>query len=96
MKRILPALWLLFFLLAALPARSQEKLKPFTFTPQWTAQAQFAGYYVALELGFYAEEGLDVKIEHPSSSESAFERIRNERSDATTLQLVQAMEIVDM
>ena len=26
------------------------------FTPQWTAQAQFAGYYVALEKGFYKRE----------------------------------------
>ena len=29
---------------------------------QWVTQAQFAGYYVALEKGFYEEEGLDVTI----------------------------------
>ena len=29
---------------------------------QWTHQAQFAGYYVALEKGFYSEQGLDVSI----------------------------------
>jgi NitT/TauT family transport system substrate-binding protein len=29
---------------------------------QWVTQAQFAGYYVALEEGFYEEEGLDVEI----------------------------------
>ena len=29
---------------------------------QWTHQAQFAGYYVALEKGFYREQGLDVSI----------------------------------
>ena len=27
------------------------------FTPQWTAQAQFAGYYVAEAMGFYREAG---------------------------------------
>ena len=27
------------------------------FTPQWTAQAQFAGYYVAEAKGFYREAG---------------------------------------
>ena len=29
---------------------------------QWVTQAQFAGFYVAQELGFYEEEGLDVTI----------------------------------
>ena len=29
---------------------------------QWFAQAQFAGYYAAVEEGFYEEEGLDVTI----------------------------------
>ncbi len=29
---------------------------------QWITQAQFAGYYVALDKGWYAEEGLEVKI----------------------------------
>jgi NitT/TauT family transport system substrate-binding protein len=29
---------------------------------QWVTQAQFAGYYVALENGYYDEENLDVNI----------------------------------
>jgi NitT/TauT family transport system substrate-binding protein len=29
---------------------------------KWVTQAQFAGYYVALDQGFYEEEGLDVTI----------------------------------
>jgi NitT/TauT family transport system substrate-binding protein len=29
---------------------------------QWAPQAQFAGYFAAQELGFYADEGLDVEI----------------------------------
>jgi NitT/TauT family transport system substrate-binding protein len=71
------------------------ELRPFVFTPQWTPQAQFAGYYVAKELGFYHEAGLDVTIEHPNATYSAISRIRNSESDATTLQLVQALEIID-
>ena len=39
-----------------------------TFMPQWTPQAQFAGYYVALEKGYYSEAGVDVTLRHPSSS----------------------------
>ena len=33
-----------------------------TLQLQWVTQAQFAGYYVALEKGFYDEEGLNVTI----------------------------------
>jgi NitT/TauT family transport system substrate-binding protein len=72
-------------------AHSQEK---FIFTPQWTAQAQFAGYYVALEKGFYKQANIDVEIVHPSVTQSAMGRIRNNESHATTLQLAQAIDVV--
>lgn len=65
------------------------------FTPQWTAQAQFAGYYVAEAMGFYREAGLDVRIEHPSATSSAMSRLHSGRCQATTLTLCQAMETVD-
>lgn len=71
---------------------AQDKL---IFTPQWSAQAQFAGYYVAQEKGFYKQAGIDVEIIHPSVTQSAMSRIRNNESHATTLQLVQAMDIID-
>ena len=48
-------------LAACIGMSAQEKV---TFMPAWTPQAQFAGFYVALEKGFYAAEGLDVTIEH--------------------------------
>jgi len=35
---------------------------PVTLQLKWVTQAQFAGYYVAKEKGFYEEEGLDVTI----------------------------------
>lgn len=72
---------------------AQDKL---IFTPQWTAQAQFAGYYVAQEKGFYKEAGINVEIVHPSVTQSAMGRIRNNESHATTLQLIQAMDIIDI
>jgi len=46
-----------------------EKL---AFSPHWIPQSQFAGYYVALDQGFYKEAGLDVQIIHPSASASIF------------------------
>ncbi len=38
------------------------ELTPVTIQLQWVTQSQFAGYYAALEQGFYRDEGLDVTI----------------------------------
>ncbi|TFD76346.1 ABC transporter substrate-binding protein [Cryobacterium sp. Sr8] len=38
------------------------ELTPVTLQLQWVAQAQFAGYYAAVDQGFYEDEGLDVTI----------------------------------
>jgi NitT/TauT family transport system substrate-binding protein len=38
-------------------------LTPVTLQLQWVAQAQFAGYYAAVDQGYYEDEGLDVTIE---------------------------------
>jgi len=65
------------------------------FTPQWTAQAQFAGYYVAEHLGFYREAGVEVRIEHPTTTQPAMIRLRKGECQATTMQLCQALEVVD-
>ncbi len=65
------------------------------FTPQWTAQAQFAGYYVAEAKGFYRDAGVKVRIEHPSATQPAMSRLRNNECQATTLQVCQALEIID-
>ncbi len=48
-------------LLWSLPAAAST-LKPVRFMLQWSHQAQFAGYYVALEKGYYRDQGLDVTI----------------------------------
>ena len=87
--------YLLLLGCALLVTGSTAWAQKFVFTPQWTAQAQFAGYYVAQEQGFYREAGLDVEIVHPSVSKTALNRIIDNESQATTLQLCQAMEIID-
>lgn len=56
-------------------------------TPKWTAQAQFAGYYVADRMGFYKDEGLDVHIEHPSISESSFSLLQSGKSQVAVMNL---------
>ncbi len=79
--------------LCSMTAMAQEGT--LVFTPQWTAQAQFAGYYVAEAKGFYKDAGVDVRIEHPSVTQPAMGRLRKNECHATTLQLCQAMEIID-
>lgn len=87
MKRfaILAALFL-----ASLPLSGQEVI---TFMPQWTPQSQFAGYYIAMEKGYYAKEGLEVVIDHfgGSSAETAVDELVRNRADIITTQLVTAM-----
>ncbi|MCL4528947.1 MAG: ABC transporter substrate-binding protein [Chloroflexi bacterium] len=41
---------------------AQPKLTPVTLQLQWVTQAQFAGYYVALDKGWYKDEGIDLTI----------------------------------
>ncbi|MCO5732110.1 ABC transporter substrate-binding protein [Rhizobium sp. SSA_523] len=45
--------------LTAMSAAAADKV---TLQLKWVTQAQFAGYYVAKDKGFYEEEGLDVEI----------------------------------
>jgi len=88
-----PWIALACFVLSIRVAKAQGDT--FVFTPQWTAQAQFTGYYVAEAKGFYKEAGVKVRIEHPSATQPAMSRLRKNECQATTLQLCQAMEIVD-
>ncbi len=93
MKKCLLGLLFIHYYLFISPARAQDET--IVFTPQWTAQAQFAGYYVAEAKGFYREAGVKVKIEHPSATQPAMTRLRKNECQATTLQVCQALEIID-
>jgi len=59
MKRFLTGAALLAFGMGAGAAQAADDV---TLQLQWVTQAQFAGYYVALEKGYYEEEGLNVTI----------------------------------
>ncbi|MAW52693.1 MAG: nitrate ABC transporter substrate-binding protein [Geminicoccus sp.] len=59
MKNVLIAASAVVASLAATTAQAQDK---FTIQLQWVTQAQFAGYYVAKDKGFYDAAGLDVTI----------------------------------
>jgi NitT/TauT family transport system substrate-binding protein len=86
------ALCLLLLELATITVSYAQQI---TFTPQWTPQSQFAGYYAALENGYYAEAGLDVSIVHPTSSNNSMDMIKDGTSDIITSELIQAMMTTD-
>jgi len=65
------------------------------YTPQWSAQAQFVGYYAAQAMGFYKDAGLDVTIKHPSLSKTSSDYLLSGQSQFASLQLLTAMKEID-
>lgn len=53
---------LLLLLLTPPVIRADNRLQTVTLQLKWTHAFQFAGYYTALEKGYYREAGLDVRI----------------------------------
>lgn len=87
MKRLIA---ILLFILLFVPVSGQQKVR---FMPQWTPQSQFAGYYMALEMGYYAQEGLDVEIMHVglNSTESVISTLARGDVDIAGGQLMQTI-----
>ncbi len=61
MRRIQPCLALLLLLMFSSAAQG-DTLVPLRLQLQWVTQAEFAGYYAAVDLGYYQDEGLDVTL----------------------------------
>lgn len=77
-------IFILLLILLYVPTIQGQRI---TITPKWTAQAQFTGYYVADKMGFYKEEGLDVRIIHPAISESSFSVLQSGKSQVAVMNL---------
>lgn len=62
-------------------------------TPPWMPQTQFAGVYVAMDKGYFADEGLDVEIKHikQSTRQSAVDLLKSGESNIIILQFVGAL-----
>jgi NitT/TauT family transport system substrate-binding protein len=75
--------------LATVKAQSHKLV----FAPQWMPQAQFAGYYVAEEQGYYRDAGLEVEIVHPSASIQATALLTSGKADLISLFLVTSMSV---
>lgn len=61
-KRFVGVAMIFAMLAGVFGVQAQDDLTPVSLQLQWVAQAQFAGYYAALDQGFYEDYGLDVTI----------------------------------
>ena len=59
-------------------------LEKVIFTPQWFPQAQFAGYYMAQELGLYNKYGLNVIFQHKPPQRKLFSVLMDKNADFVT------------
>jgi NitT/TauT family transport system substrate-binding protein len=77
---------LLSILAVSLPCfgSSDANLKKVSLMPQWLPQAQFAGYMVALNKGFYREVGLDLTLMKGGPSEPPMEAVRSGKATFCT------------
>jgi len=69
-----------------------ESLKKSSFIAQWVPQAQFAGYYVAYEKGFYRDYGIDLNIIAGGPQRSPCEFLKQGDVDFTNLSLNTAIQ----
>ena len=84
-------LFLILITFVGIPTYAQQ----IVFTPQWTPQSQFAGYYVAQEMGFYKDAGVDVVIDHTSTSDLVMNCLLKGKCNAITMTLFDAIYHID-
>lgn len=70
-----------------------QDLQPVTFLPQWTPQAQFAGYYVAIQKGFYQRRGIDLRLLDGGPDNPPADMLRCRKTDFTTMFLSDAVQL---
>jgi NitT/TauT family transport system substrate-binding protein len=93
-RGIISAVILITMLFAAGAAAAEEKaLKKVSFIPQWLPQAQFAGYYVALEKGIYKKYGLDVAVITGGPDAPSSEYLKSGKADFATMWLSTAIQM---
>jgi NitT/TauT family transport system substrate-binding protein len=79
---------------SSINAQEKESSNKIIFTPQWLPQAQFAGYYVALDQGFYSQAGLDVQITHPSPATNTLDLLSQGSSHIVSAFLMHGLKAI--
>jgi len=86
---------LLFFfnlLIASSPGSSGE-LRKVSFISHWLPQAQFSGYYMAMEKGIYKKYGIDLEFIHGGPNKPSSEVIKKGEADIASLWLTNAIQL---
>jgi len=63
-----------------------------SFLPHWQPQAQFPGYYIALEKGFYKDNGLKVTIIPGGPTQPTIDNLKSGRADFISTFLTTGIE----
>jgi NitT/TauT family transport system substrate-binding protein len=71
---------------------SSKQPKKIRLVLQWSPQAQFAGYFVALEKGFYKKHGIDLTIMQGGPDKIVSDCLHTNKADFGTMFLTTALE----
>lgn len=92
MRRGIGLLLLAACAIALPPVAAEPALKRATLMPLWSPQAQFAGYYVALDKGMYARHGIDLVILPAGPGHSPAQSLEDGTADFVVLWLTTAIQ----
>jgi NitT/TauT family transport system substrate-binding protein len=71
---------------------AERALKKASLIPLWSPQAQFAGYYTALDKGIYRQHGVDLTIISGGPNYPSSEYLRDGKADFAVLWLTTAIQ----
>ncbi|MFA7091124.1 MAG: ABC transporter substrate-binding protein, partial [Arcobacteraceae bacterium] len=71
----------IFFVIAIAIGSYATTLKPVSLQLKWKHQAQFMGFYMAKEMGFYKDVGLDVEFKEFEPEMNILEKIEKKEVD---------------
>ena len=91
MRILLFLILVLFGVISPLPA-AENTFKKATFIPQWSPQAQFAGYYVGYEKGIYKKHGIDLTILQGGPDRSPVDFLEKRKADFSSMWLSTAIQ----
>jgi len=84
---------LLLLALTIAPVVQSQPLRKITFVPHWIPQAQFAGFYVAKDLGIYEKHGIDLTLITGGPKVSTASLLESGKVDFALLWLSNAIQL---
>ncbi|HOP48461.1 MAG TPA: ABC transporter substrate-binding protein [Desulfobacteraceae bacterium] len=93
MRIIKTCLFLIFLIIASDALANDIRLQKTSFVPQWVPQAQFAGYYIADELGFYRKHGINLSMINGGPDNPPSELLKNGLAQFATLWLSSGIQM---